>query len=238
MDLDWDEAARWLAVPSGRVRMARLPRPSFNIAPGRTVAIAVQDVRGERYLTGASWSLVPRWSAGSDLGYPTYNARVESIAGKPTFAASTRSMRAVVPASGYYEWKGGRGGRPFYFHSPDGSPLAMAGLYSWWRPGVDGAWRLTATVVTCAAVDGPAGVHRRMPLLVPASMMDAWLDPRVDGAGLLGPLVDAGAGLSRMLRFHEVAPLPDPGPGSPDGPALVRPLRPRRDAPARQPSLF
>ncbi|MBT1171938.1 SOS response-associated peptidase [Bifidobacterium sp. MA2] len=230
LDLDWDAAARWLDVPDAGVRRDRLPRPSYNIAPMQSIALVAKDTAGGRHLTGARWSLVPRWSPSDALGYPTYNARVESARYKPTFADSVRSMRALIPATGYYEWKGRN---PFYFHSPDGAPLAMAGLYSWWRPDGSRPWLLTATIITCPAVDGPASVHDRMPLLVPPDMAGAWLDSRIDGGDLLAPMREHGTALSRMLRFHEVAPLPSPlstSTGS-DGPGLIRPYR--REEPMR-----
>ena len=241
LDLDWDNVARWLDVPGSGVVRADLPAPSYNVAPKQTIAMVAAGRDGVRHLEGARWSLVPPWSPSRDLPYPTYNARVESIASKPTFAASTRSMRAIIPASGYYEWKGGATGRPYYFHMDDGKPLAMAGLFSWWRPALPSSprtraaddvrhaqavpWQLTVTIVTCPAVDGPSSVHHRMPLLVPDGMVDAWLDRSVEGEPLLGPLRKAGAGLSRTLRFHEVAPLPDPADGAAGGPELIVPLR-------------
>ena len=83
----------------------------------------------------------------------------------------------------------------------------------------------TATILTCPAVDGPATVHDRMPLLVPAGMTSEWLDPSIDGARLLAPMRKAGAELSARLHFHEVAP-PEG-----DGPSLIRPIN--REEPMR-----
>ncbi|NEG54678.1 SOS response-associated peptidase [Bifidobacterium platyrrhinorum] len=217
LDLDWDAVARWLDVDEDGIRRDRLPQPSYNIAPMQTIGVVAQDRDGRRHLTGAHWTLVPRWSQSKTLPYPTYNARVESIHVKPTFAESTRSMRCVIPASGYYEWKGKR---PFYFHAEGGKPLAMAGLYSWWRASDASPWQLTATIVTCPAVDGPASVHDRMPLLVPDGMTAAWLDRATDGVRLIDPLRRQGTELSRRLAFHEVAPLPASG----NGRRLIRPV--------------
>lgn len=217
LDLDWNTVAAWLDVDAENVRRDRLPTPSYNIAPSSTIGVVAQGRDGHRYLTGAHWSLIPRWSRSMTLPYPTYNARCESAARKPTFAESTASMRCIIPASGYYEWQGKR---PFYFHTPDGAPLAMAGLYSWWHASDTSPWHLTATILTCAAVDGPASVHDRMPLLVPTGMRSAWLDRATDGGTLIEPLREAGTMISAALRFHEVAPLPRDG----DGRRLIAPL--------------
>ncbi|KAA8831753.1 SOS response-associated peptidase [Bifidobacterium tissieri] len=206
VDLDWGEVSDWFGVGEDGTDARELPGVSYGVVPGQVIGVVAQDGRGYRRLAGARWSLVPRWSGSDVLPYPTYNARVESAAVKPTFAESMRSMRCVVPASGYFEW---HGHRPFYFHAGDGGPLWMAGLYSWWRASVSSPWVLTATVVTCGAVGGPASVHDRMPLLVSPSVCDAWLDPSVDGSGLLGLVRDRGVALSCGLSFYEVAPFVD-----------------------------
>ena len=126
LDLDWDAIAAQFSVAEEDVRGDVLPRPSYNIAPTQNIAVIAQGKDGHRHLTGAYWSLIPSWSPGKTLPYPTYNARVESAHVKSTFAESTRSRRTIIPASGYYEWKGRR---PFYF-SPEmeSTALAMAGL--------------------------------------------------------------------------------------------------------------
>lgn len=223
LDLDWNAIAAQFSVAEEDVRGDVLPRPSYNIAPTQNIAVIAQGKDGHRHLTGAYWSLIPSWSSGKTLPYPTYNARVESAHVKSTFAESTRSRRTIIPASGYYEW---RGRRPFYF-SPEmeSTALTMAGLYSWRRPSAASLWQLTATILTCPAVDGPATVHDRMPLLVPAGMTSEWLDPSIDGARLLAPMRKAGAELSARLHFHEVAP-PEG-----DGPSLIRPIN--REEPMR-----
>ncbi|MBW3088241.1 SOS response-associated peptidase [Bifidobacterium sp. 82T24] len=215
IDLDWDAVAERFAVDGEEVDVPALPGPSYGVSPKQTIAVVAQGRDGRRHLTGAKWSLIPRWSTTDDLPYPTYNARVESAASKPTFADSTRAMRCVIPASGYFEW---HGSRPFYFHAVDEAPLPMAGLYSWWRASSSAPWMLTATIITCEAVAGPATVHDRMPMMVTSGVRDAWLDPAVDGSTLLSRVHDAGESLSRALAFHEVAPLDG------DGPELIRPV--------------
>ena len=87
-------------------------------------------------------------------------------------------------------------------------------------------WLLTATILTCPAVDGPATVHDRMPALVPPDMAAAWLDRHVDGSTLLPDLMASGTEISRRLAFHEVAPFTP----AQDGRRLIRPLARRETA--------
>ncbi|NMM97939.1 SOS response-associated peptidase [Bifidobacterium olomucense] len=215
-DLDWDAIANQFDVDEDNTDPVTLPQPSYNFQPKQTIGVMAQGRDGRRHLTGAYWSLIPPWSDSKDLSYPTYNARIESACTKPTFADAAQSMRAIIPVSGYYEF---HGHRPYYFHSPNDAPLFLAGLFSWWRAGRS-PWLLTATILTCQAVDGPATVHNRMPLLVSHGMTDVWLDRSVDGATLIADAHNDGVKLSRQLDFHEVASF---GPTD-DGRTLIRPL--------------
>ncbi|PWG66886.1 SOS response-associated peptidase [Bifidobacterium callitrichidarum] len=219
-DLDWDTIAEQFDVEQDQTDSATLPQPSYNFQPKQTIGIVAQGENGRRHLAGAYWSLLPAWSTTKDLSYPTYNARIESACVKPTFADSAKSMRAIIPASGYYEF---HGRRPYYFHAPNDATLLLAGLFSWWRaPQSQGLtpWLLTATILTCKAVDGPATVHDRMPLLVPHDMAGVWLNRSVDGVALMTNIQLDGTELSRKLSFHEV-----PAFGLEDGGStLTRPL--------------
>ena len=206
-DLDWDdEGSRFQVNP---VNAGALPPASYRCEPKRDIAVVVQDNQSHRHLRSAYWSLIPHWSPQLELAYPTYNARIESAAVKPTFADSTTGMRAVIPANGYYEW---HGEHPYYFHDPDSPVLAMAGLYSWWRPNASTGFRLTATILTTKARGDAARVHDRMPVLLSPDLYTNWLNPAVDGATLLDQVRSSGARLSSRLEMFQVAPLTGNGP--------------------------
>ena len=85
LDLDWDAIAAQFSVAKEDVRGDVLPRPSYNITPTQNIAVIAQGKDGHRHLTGAYWSLIPSWSSGKTLPYPTYNARVESAPGARSF---------------------------------------------------------------------------------------------------------------------------------------------------------
>lgn len=202
--------------------------PSWNIAPTSTVPVVVQSARdgGRRRIAGARWSLVPSWSTTLAPSYPTFNARSETVAEKPSFAASLRSTRALVPASEYYEWRTqGRGdATPHYIHPTGDAPIAFAGLYSWWRDrGRSGddpdRWVLTATILTMDAVPSLAHIHDRTPVTLPRDFWDEWLDPGVVGdAALVVDAVAAARPVADALRLDEVGPVRG------DSPELTRPL--------------
>ncbi|MEK0306967.1 SOS response-associated peptidase [Bifidobacterium favimelis] len=210
--LDYSQlAARFHARPA-----QGLPAASWNISPGSQIAIIAQDARGVRHLNPATWNLVPTWSPTDRMDYPTHNARVETATDKRTYSEAARSHRAIIPATGYYEWDGDH--RPFYFSSPEGGPLLLAGLYSWWRADEGSAWKLTATILTTRAEGGAARVHDRMPVLLDDDLCDDWLDPQVDGGTILPRAAGAGARLSTRLSMRQVAPVKG------DGPDLIEPI--------------
>jgi putative SOS response-associated peptidase YedK len=179
-----------------------LLEPDFNVAPTKPVYIVVDrpvpDHEGarERALVVARWGLIPSWAKDPAIGSRMINARIETLAEKPAFRSAYAKRRCLVPADGYYEWyvpeSGSARKQPFYIHPADGSRLAMAGLYEWWRdPGRPqddpDAWRLTCTIITTDASDGIRRIHDRMPLLIARSSWGAWLDPaqRVDASTLI-----------------------------------------------------
>jgi putative SOS response-associated peptidase YedK len=215
-NLDWDAIASIFDVDTNDIIPESLPQRSFQNVPKHNIAIIAAGNDGHRHMRSAYWSLIPQWSKTVGLTYPTYNARVESAADKPAFAQAAISQRAIIPCSGYYEFKNER---PFYFHNPDDAPLLMAGLFSWWRAHPQEPWKLTATILTRQAFAGPASVHHRMPLLLAPGSTDIWLDRTIAGPAILKQTAELSVAIGERLKFHEVQPfeLGD------DGPELIKP---------------
>ncbi|MEK9956296.1 MAG: SOS response-associated peptidase [Actinomycetota bacterium] len=158
--------------------------PRFNVAPTSEVYIVV-DEDNKRRLTVARWGLIPSWSSDASRASRMINARSESVATKPSFRAAFRRRRCVVPADGYYEWRPAPDGaasrkQPFYIYPHSGGPLAMAGLFEDWH-GPHGEMR-TCTIMTQEAAGPVADIHDRMPVEVPESWWERWLDPDLEDA--------------------------------------------------------
>ncbi len=113
----------------------------------------------------------------------TFNARAETVAEKPMFRDAFKKRRCIIPASGFFEWTGGKGEKvPHLFTAADGSPiLAFAGLWDRWTKPESGDEVLSATIIVSGASDWMAPYHDRMPVLLGADDFDGWLD------GSLGP---------------------------------------------------
>ncbi len=120
--------------------------------------------------------------------------------------------RAVIPASGYYEWKTTDEGKtPHYIHPADGSPLFFAGLYEWWKnPALadddPARWVLSCTILTRDAIGRLGSIHDRMPLFMDPDFADAWLDPTTENVGdILDAAIDAAPDMAETLDDHVVS---------------------------------
>jgi putative SOS response-associated peptidase YedK len=142
---------------------------SYNRAPTTKVAAFRRD-SGELM----RWGMIPSWSKEFSSSYSTFNARIETVADKPTFKhAWANSQRCLIPMAGYYEWKGEKGNKqPFYITDRDAGGLVVAGLYESWGDNS----QLSCTILTKPANELLAPMHHRMPVLLNPSQGDDWLN--------------------------------------------------------------
>ncbi len=191
-----------------------LPEPSYNIAPTSRVAIVLDSAKTDpptRRLEPARWGLVPAWAKDLSIGARAFNARSEELEDKPMFRRALEKRRAIVPASGYYEWKKvGDQKIPHYIHPADGSPLFFAGLYEWWKdpakPDDDpDKWVLSFTILTRDSIGSLGSIHDRMPLFLDVDHADAWLDTATDNVrDVLDAAIDAAPAVADTLDNHIV----------------------------------
>jgi len=194
----------------------------YNVAPTDEVyAVATGDSR--RRLGTFRWGLVPWWADSPAVGSRMINARAETVAERKGFREAFERRRCLIPADGFYEWRKEPDGRrqPFHIRRRDRQPLAFAGLWERWRDPADPNRRLaTCAIVTTRANAVVVPVHDRMPVVLPASGWEAWLDPdNHDLAtlrGLLAPTADD------LLVMTAVQPLVNDVRN--DGPELLEPM--------------
>ena len=147
----------------------------YNIAPGQHILV-LRPEQGERIPALATWGLVPSWAPDPASGPRPINARAEGLATKPTFRGAFRHGRCVIPASGFYEWKGsGRTKQPHFIHPVEGGIFVFAGLMDTWR-GPEGDLT-TCTLITTEPNELMAPIHDRMPVILDPGAISAWLDP-------------------------------------------------------------
>jgi putative SOS response-associated peptidase YedK len=160
-------------------------RASYNVAPDQVLPVVVRDTRNRLKLM--KWGLIPFWSRESKS--VAINARIEGILSKPSFRKPIHSHRCLVPATGYYEWKGAAGEKtPYYIRRKDERLFAFAGISDAWED-PDGNITRTFAIITTAPNDLLAEVHNRMPFILEAEEEDVWLGAKPESVeGLLTSL--------------------------------------------------
>jgi len=176
----------------------------YNIAPTQRAPVILAQPAGARRLMSMRWGLVPPWSKNPAAGAPLINARAETVAEKPSFREAFQRRRCLVPADSYYEWIGQKGAKqPVRIQAPDQGVFAFAGLWEHWTPAPSGPPKPIAnagqaesidsfTIVTTAAAPALQAIHHRMPVIVPPTLFDAWIDPTLS-AGALQEIIDTAA---------------------------------------------
>ena len=154
--------------------------PSYNVAPTQEIPVIIQQ-EGKRHIKQLHWGLVPFWAKDISIGSRMINARVETVTSKPAFRAALKQRRCLIPANGFYEWKGKAGSKqPYFFHLPSGEPFAFAGLWEIWEgkdaPPAAGPYT-SCTIITTGASGAVEEIHHRMPLILKPEAYEEWLDP-------------------------------------------------------------
>ena len=120
------------------------------------------------------------------------NARTETAAVRPTFRDAWRQHRCAIPAESYIEWEHiaapngkTRMGDKFSIHPADEPVTWLCGLYRI-EDGLP-----VFTVLTREPSESVRHIHDRMPLILPGSLIDVWVDPNRRAEDLLGNAVTA-----------------------------------------------
>jgi putative SOS response-associated peptidase YedK len=188
-------------------------RPRFNITPAQMLPIVKADDKGKPILTLAKWGYVPFWTKGKPKLAPI-NAKSENVATSPMFRLAFKDHRCIVPADGFYEWKGAKPPKqPYFAHLKDDSPFAFAGLWSRWKPEV-GEPVDTFTILTTEPNELLEKIHNRMPVIIRQRDYVKWLTG--DAAATLLQSYDAKA----MEAYPVSTKVNRPGN---DGPDLIKP---------------
>lgn len=138
--------------------------PRWNLAPGMPV-LMVREHEGELCADMARWGLTPPWL--SDFSKAPAHARAEGLAEQPMFSEALQGQRCLIPANGFYEWRGSSGRKkPYWLSAPEGL-LYFAGLWACYPLGEQRY--LSLAMVTRAAA------YLRRPVLLDAAGSRLWL---------------------------------------------------------------
>ncbi len=198
--------------------------PRYNICPAQPVAAIRQGGRGRREFALMRWGFIPEWAKGEHLERlaqrPMINARAETLLEKASFRSAFKRRRCLIPADGYYVWRGEKEGekRPFAVARKDGAPIAFAGV---WETALDpdGGEIDTLAILTTPAGPDLAGLDAREPVVVAPDIFETWLEADERDLRLLMPLLNSAP--AGIWRFHAVSTAVN-APVN-DGPGLIAP---------------
>lgn len=182
------------------------------VFPGYAAPVIGRSKAGHPSVRVGQFGLVPPWAKDTTIARHTYNARIESVAEKPSFRRAWRNgHRCIVPMESFYEpnWQTGKAIR-HAIRRVDGAPLAVAGLWSisplLASPNPAG---LSFTMLTMNADDHALmkTFHRpedekRMLIFLARPQWEAWLHAPVNEA----------LGLISQLPADQLMATPDPLP--------------------------
>ena len=155
--------------------------PNYNVAPTQKI-LAIINQDNENKLEKLHWGLVPFWANDISMGSRMINARAETVSQKPAFRNAFRKRRCVIPADGFYEWKGEKGHKqPYYITVPSGKPFAFAGLWETWvdKENDEESVYKSCTIITTAASEPLSSIHHRMPAIFDPEFHEKWLNEKI-----------------------------------------------------------
>lgn len=166
------------------LRATETPEPNYNVAPRAEVPVVAESSDRERVLDLVRWGLVPSWAKDVKIGDRMINARAETVMTTNAYKRAFERRRCIVPADGFYEWQRiphRKTKQPWFFRRRDGEPLAFAGVWEIWHDPNDRDQELAPRVRSCAIITTDANelvqpVHDRMPVALPETVWDTWLD--------------------------------------------------------------
>lgn len=158
--------------------------PRYNIAPTQPI---LTILGGETPPSGSNrpdrvgllvrWGFVPSWVKDPNDWPLMFNIRSETAAEKNSFRAALNHRRALIPASGFYEWRreGKNKAQAYWVRPRKGGIVAFGGLIETWSS-ADGSQIDTGGILTTSANGLLRPIHERMPVVVQPEDFARWLD--------------------------------------------------------------
>ncbi len=155
----WPE--EWQELPGFPQQM----RAHWNLAPKSQVLMLLQK-KEQLHATLALWGLTSNWM--TDLNRAVAHARAETISTQPMFKKAWRSQRCLLPANGFFEWRGLHRKHPFWLCSGE-SVLYFAAIWDVYS--VPGRDYYSVAMLTQQAA------NLRRPILLDEQQQAVWLNP-------------------------------------------------------------
>ena len=181
--------------------------PNYNVAPTQDI-LAVIKHNNENKLEKLHWGLVPFWAKDISIGSRMINARAETVAVKPSFRTAFKKRRCLIPADGFYEWKGEKGKKqPYYVSNSSGEPFEFAGLWEIWtnKENAEESVYKSCAIITTTAIGTIREIHHRMPVILDPKFHEKWLNAEIQDPIKLEIILKDG--LIHDMKYYPVSKL-------------------------------
>ncbi|ARU55154.1 hypothetical protein OLMES_1068 [Oleiphilus messinensis] len=155
-------------------------KTAYNIAPTDDIPVITANGSDTKKLSirKMRWWLTPSWAPEINQRYNMFNAKSETVLTSKAFKEPFLNRRAVVPASGFIEWRKENGVRaPYYFRLKNRAML-FAALWEPWQQGRE--YSESCAIMTTDATPQIHAYHHRMPTMIYPDQITRWLDPETD----------------------------------------------------------
>ena len=164
-----------------------LDQDNFNCSPGGKYPVIKSATNG-KYLEMTTWGIKPSW-AKEDFR-SLHNARLEGIDTKISFKKLIVNSRAVIPSSGYFEWKKVENKKiPYYFSKKDDKDIFFAGIHD------NGQF----CIITREATDKNKEIHHRQPVIINKSQINNYFNLNNNAVQFLNNIQ------TPELKFYEIS---------------------------------
>jgi putative SOS response-associated peptidase YedK len=186
----------------GYVEQPNFP-PRYNIAPTQPVPVVLQENHA-RHFRLMRWGFLPSWVKDPKEFPLVINIRSETAAEKPSFRNALKRRRCLMPADGFYEWRGKGKEREAYLAArKDRGPFAFAALWETWI-GKDGSEIDTVAMVNGDANGVMSAIHHRSPVILEPSDWPVWLDPANESDGIATMLRPPPEDAYELIRIGQM----------------------------------
>lgn len=175
--------------PDGLAQLPGFPqqmRAHWNLAPKSQVLMLYQK-QEQRHAALALWGFTSSWM--TDLTRAVAHARAETVSSLPMFQTAWRSQRCLLPANGFFEWRGVQRKQPFWLSARE-PLLYFAALWDVYT--VPGRDYYSVAMLTQQAA------HLRRPIMLNEQQQQVWLSPGSSDEQLQEVLSSA-----QQLQLHE-----------------------------------
>ena len=164
-----------------------LEQDNFNCSPGGKYPVIKSATNG-KYFEMTTWGIKPSW-AKEDFR-SLHNARLEGLDQKVSFKKLIVNSRAIVPVTGYYEWKKTESKKiPFYFTRQDDKEIFLAGIHD------NGQF----AIITREATQNNSEIHHRQPVIIQKTQISNYFNLNNNAVEFLNNLKPP------ELKFHEIS---------------------------------